>query len=136
MYIKTIIVPETQAEVARLATLLGQLGMDNPNQAKPAQVAGNQASSAQVKGAAPTAAPAKEVTPVKEEEKKVAEQLVENDSETEVTMEDLKQMVQEKAKAGHRDAIRTKLDEYKVGGVAGLKEDKWNEFHTFLSNLA
>lgn len=71
----------------------------------------------------------------KKDTKKKPAAVVEPEEEPEITVEELRQLVQAKTKDGHRDAVKKLLKGFGVASVTELGEDNYSEFKEKLEDL-
>jgi len=131
--IKLEIVP-TPNNLAALSTFFGSLDSDKPFMTSE-EIANKmfgpiktEESSKQLEEAPKNKKPKAEA-PVKEEKKEAPQAMAQT-----VSIESLKEQTNEKAKAGHRDALRRKLDELGATSVSALLAEHYAEYDTFLKS--
>lgn len=118
-------------EVSRVAELLKTLSLGSS-----AQVVDNQKSSTAASTAAPVQQQVKETSPApaKEIVKEEEEDDLLGDEET-IDKDSIRALAAEKAKGGHRDAIKNKLTELKAASVSAVAEKDFKVFYNFLKGL-
>lgn len=142
--IKLEIVP-TPNNLAALSTFFGSLDTDRPldlaekmealgarkeNKVLFNEVALNTPSTLAALEETPKPKKEKAEVPVKPEKKEESKT-----SNPSISIESLKEQTNEKAKAGHRDALRKKLDELGATSVSALAAEHYADYDAFLKSL-
>jgi hypothetical protein len=68
-------------------------------------------------------------------EEEAAEEQEAEDTDHDISIEEIRELVSEKAKGGHRKDIKAKFEEFDVKNVTTLPEEKYPEFKEFLESL-